>query len=58
MPNRDTAKHVQRLQRAIKAETDKGRKRALQSRLRDLCHELARRDYRAKLADLGNMAAY
>ncbi|MDF3208370.1 MULTISPECIES: hypothetical protein [Mesorhizobium] len=57
MPNQ-AQKRVMQLQRAIKVETDKGRKRALQSRLRDLCHELARRDYRAKLADLGNMAAY
>lgn len=58
MPNRDTAERVQRLQRAIKAETNAARKRALQSRLRDLCADLARRNYRAKLAELGNMAAY
>ncbi|WP_189521120.1 hypothetical protein [Mesorhizobium sp. M1B.F.Ca.ET.045.04.1.1] len=58
MPNQDSAARVKRLQKAIKAETDSARKRALQSRLRDLCADLARRDYRAKLANLGNMAAY
>lgn len=58
MPKQDNALTVRRLQLAIKAAPSPAAKRRLQHKLRELCADLARRDYRDKLANLGNMANY
>ncbi|MER9768919.1 hypothetical protein NKJ09_22975 [Mesorhizobium sp. M0189] len=54
----NAAARVRKLQLAIKAEKNAAMRRALKSRLRDLCADLAKRDFRDKLANMGRMPSY